>query len=67
MFNEYYVIKMVTSEGLNLYFEEREGKFKWTKYRNNCIWFSTEKDAEDFCKGYFTNYKDWIIEPILGF
>lgn len=61
---EYYVITMETQEGMPLYLGEFEGKFKWTKYLDGGIWFDTERDAKEFAKSWFKNFKDWEIREI---
>lgn len=35
------------------------GQFKWTKKKSEAIAFNTDKQAKDFGKKYFKNFKNW--------
>ena len=66
----YYRIYMKLRTGIKVYLCENKWyganyskiNCKWDTNRENALWFETSKDAEDFCKEYFKNFKDWEIE-----
>lgn len=67
------VIKMQTKEGKNLYLAEDKliGKnkkkllCKWTFDKNEALGFETEKQANDFAKDYFKNFKNWEFDNLI--
>lgn len=58
----YYRIKI---KNTNAYLKGGAGKTcKWG-IKSDAIWFPTLKEAEDFCKGYFKNFKNYEIESFI--
>lgn len=66
----FYRIIMKTITGKKLYLRENKwyGKNEenincsWEFTSENALWFETYKEAEDFCKRYFKNFKNYEIE-----
>ena len=59
----FYVITMKTSNGKKLYLACDIGNScKWIFNKSEACWYNTYKEAEDFCKSYFKNFKNYIIE-----
>lgn len=63
----FYRIVMNTLSGRKLYL--KAGKYigdkmncEWEFTNENAIWFDTPKEAEDFAKDYFKNFKGYKIE-----
>ena len=61
----FYIIEMKTKTNKSLYLGElKNGCLGWTFDYNESIWFETCESAENFCKKYFKNFKDWNIKEI---
>ena len=55
-------VYMELKTGKKLYLVAGVGKScKWGD-KENAIWFDTEKEALDFCNGYFKNFRDFKVE-----
>lgn len=70
MLETFYRIIMRTYNGKKLYLKENKwyGKNEenincsWDFDSSNAIWFENEKEANNFCKSYFKNFKGYEIE-----
>lgn len=63
MLKDFCRVIMKTKSGLKLYLKAGKGNAcSWDKDWTDAIWFQTEKDAQDFCKKYFKNFKNYEIE-----
>lgn len=66
---QFFVICMKIRNNVTLYLGADESTYnnhkKWFKSRNEAIWFETEKEADDFCKSYFKNFKDYFVQSFM--
>lgn len=59
----FYVVTMKTCNNKKLYLACDIGNScKWIFDKSEACWYNTYKEAEDFCKSYFKNFKNYIIE-----
>ena len=77
-YNEYgslktfFVITMKLKNGKKLYLQHEKDIIKnkkwvgdickWVAYKSEALYFDTFKNAEDYAKNYFKNFKDYSIE-----
>ena len=63
--DDFSIVTMITKTGKKLYLKAGNGNaVEWTFDEQDAIWFQTEEDAENFCKNYFKNFKDYEIESV---
>lgn len=69
----FYRITMITKGNKKLYLCEGSWYGKnaeklncsWTFKKMDAIWFETLKQAEEFAKSYFKNFKNYMIESFV--
>ena len=59
-----YIVTMLTKTGKVVYLSMCDGKPTWTFNKSDACWWDTVPMAENFCKSWFKNFKDWRIEEI---
>lgn len=65
MNNLFSIIFMKLNNGKRLYLKaSHTNKCEWTYDKEKAIWFNTDKEAMDFCKHYFKNFKEYELETI---
>lgn len=65
--NEFFIVYMKTKTGKNIYLMTNGvDNFEWTFKKQDAIFFSTEKEAKNFCKNYFKNFTKWKITTAVA-
>ena len=65
--NLFYAITMQTKTDKTLYLMSgANGGFNWTFDYEECIWFETENEANNFASDYFKNFNNWKIKEVYA-